>query len=106
MIRDAQQQAFGNRKVPQVKPGGRFAAPSVPTSNLVFRGGGVRCQPTMRGNLLTAVAGVAAELLRDAGRSRGPAPGRRRRARAERPRGAEERARRVQRADEEGAQRD
>ncbi len=63
MIRDAQQQAFGNRAAPQVKPGGRFAAPSIPTSNLVFKGGGVRFQPTMRGNLLTAVAGVAAELL-------------------------------------------
>ena len=63
MIRDAQQQAFGNRNVPQVKPGGRFAAPSLPTSSLVFKGGGVRFQPTMRGNLLTAVAGVAAELL-------------------------------------------
>ena len=63
MIRDAQQQAFGDRNVPQVKPGGRYAAPSVPTSNLVFKGGGVRFQPTMRGNLLTAVAGVAAELL-------------------------------------------
>ena len=63
MIRDAQQQAFGNRTVPQVKPGGRFAAPSLPTSNLVFKGGGVRFQPTMRGNLLTGLAGVAAELL-------------------------------------------
>ena len=63
MIRDAQQQAFGNRNVPQVKPGGRFAAPSLPTSSLVFKGGGVRFQPTMRGNLLTAVGGVAAELL-------------------------------------------
>ena len=62
-IRDAQQQAFGNRNFPQVKPGGMFAAPSVPTSNLVFKGGGVRFQPTTRGNLLTAVAGVAAELL-------------------------------------------
>ena len=65
MIRDAQQQAFSNRNVPQVKPGGRFAAPSVPTLNLVFKGGGVRFQPSMRGNLLTAVAGVAAELLVD-----------------------------------------
>ena len=63
MITDAQQQAFSKRKVPQVKPGGRYAAPSVPTSNLVFKGGGVRFQPTMRGNLFTAVAGVAAELL-------------------------------------------
>ena len=63
IVRDAQQQAFGNRNVPQVKPGGRYVASSVPTSNLVFQGGGVRFQPTMRGNLLTAVAGVAAELL-------------------------------------------
>lgn len=63
MISDAQQQAFSKHKAPQVKPGGRYVAPSVPTSNLVFQGGGVRFQPTMRGNLLTAVAGVAAELL-------------------------------------------
>ena len=63
MIRDAQQQAFSKHNVPQVNPGGRYAAPSVPISNLVFRGGGVRFQPTMRGNLLTAVAGIAAELL-------------------------------------------
>ena len=63
MIRDAQQQAFSKRNVPQVKPGGRYAAPSVPTSNLVFKGGGVRFQPTMRGNLFTGLAGVAAELL-------------------------------------------
>jgi len=63
MIRDAQQQAFGKHNFHQVKPGGRYAAPSVPTSNLVFKGGGVRFQPTMRGNLLTAVAGVAGELL-------------------------------------------
>ena len=63
MIRDAQQQAFSKRRAPQVKPAGKFVAPSVPTSNLVFKGGGVRFQPSMRGNLLTAVAGVAAELL-------------------------------------------
>ena len=63
MIRDAQQQAFSKRNVPQVKPSGRFAAPSVPTSNLIFKGGGARFQPTIRGNLFTAVAGVAAELL-------------------------------------------
>ncbi|MDB4486095.1 hypothetical protein N9025_01650 [Synechococcus sp. AH-707-B22] len=63
MISDAQSQSFGNRNFPQVKPGGRYAAPSVPTSNLVFKGGGVRFQPSMRGNLFTAVAGVAAELL-------------------------------------------
>ena len=63
MIRDAQQQAFSKRNVPQVKPAGKFAAPSVSISNLVFKGGGVRFQPTMRGNLFTGLAGVAAELL-------------------------------------------
>ena len=63
MVRDAQKQAFSKRNAPQVKPVGRFAAPSVPTSNLVFQGGGVRFQPSMRGNLFTAVTGVAAELL-------------------------------------------
>ena len=46
IIRDAQQQAFSKRRAPQVKPAGRYAAPSVPTSNLVFKGGGVRFQPT------------------------------------------------------------
>jgi hypothetical protein len=56
MIRDAQQQAFNQRNPTQAKP-------KVPPSNLVFKGGGVHFQPSMRGNLLTAVAGVAAELL-------------------------------------------
>ena len=56
MIRDAQQQAFNQHNPAQAKP-------KAPTSNLVFKGGGVRCQPTMKGNLLTAVADVAAELL-------------------------------------------
>ena len=56
MIRDAQQQAFNQRNPTQAKP-------KAPPSNLVFKGGGVRYQPTMKGNLVTAVAGVAAELL-------------------------------------------
>ena len=56
MIRDAQQQAFSNGNTAQAKP-------IAPTSNLVFKGGGVRYQPAMRANLMTAVAGVAAELL-------------------------------------------
>ena len=58
MIRDAQQQAFSNGNTAQAKP-------IAPTSNLVFKGGGVRYQPAMRANLMTAVAGVAAELLLD-----------------------------------------
>jgi hypothetical protein len=58
MIRDAQQQAFSNGNAAQSKP-------KAPPSNLVFKGGGVRYQPAMRANLMTAVAGVAAELLLD-----------------------------------------
>lgn len=56
MIRDTQQQVFNQRNPTQAKP-------KAPPSNLVFKGGGVRYQPTMKGNLVTAVAGVAAELL-------------------------------------------
>ena len=56
MIRDAQQQAFSKGNTAQAKP---KAAPS----NLVFKGGGVRYQPAMKANLLTAVAGIAADAL-------------------------------------------
>ena len=48
--------------LPQLKPSGSFAAPSVPPqSQLVFKGGSVRFQP--RTNLVTAVAGVASQML-------------------------------------------
>ena len=61
-IRDAQRQVLGNKAVPPLKPSGTFSAPSVPSqSQLVFKGGSVRFQP--RANLVTAVAGVAAEML-------------------------------------------
>ena len=56
MITDAQQQAFSKGNTVQSKP---KAAPS----NLVFKGGGVHYQPAMRANLLTAVAGIAADAL-------------------------------------------
>ena len=56
MIRDAQQQAFSKGNAAQSKP---KAAPS----NLVFKGGVVRYQPAMRANLITAVAGIAADAL-------------------------------------------
>ena len=56
MISDAQQQAFSKGNAAQAKP-------KVPPSNLVFKGGGVRYQPAMRANLLTAVAGIAADAL-------------------------------------------
>ena len=61
VIRDAQRQVLGSKAVPQLKPSGSFAAPSVPQSQLVFKGGSVRFQP--RANLVTAVAGVASQML-------------------------------------------
>ena len=62
VIRNAQRQMLGSNAVPQLKPAGSFAAPSVPPqSQLVFKGGSVRFQP--RTNLVTAVAGVASQLL-------------------------------------------
>lgn len=63
MQRNAQRQVLGERVIPQVQPRGRFVAPSVPSSPLVFKGGSVHYQPTMRGNLLTAVVGVATDML-------------------------------------------
>ncbi len=62
VIRNAQRQVLGSKAVPQLKPSGSFAAPSVPPqSQLVFKGGSVRFQP--RTNLVTAFAGVASQLL-------------------------------------------
>ena len=62
LIRNAQRQVLGSRAVPQLKPSGTFAAPSVPPQpQLVFKGGSVRFQP--RANLVTAVAGVASQML-------------------------------------------
>ena len=61
VIRNAQRQVLGSKAVPQLKPSGSFAAPSIPQSQLVFKGGSVRFQP--RTNLVTAVAGVASQML-------------------------------------------
>ena len=61
-IRDAQRQVLGNKAVPPLKPSGTFSAPSVPSqSQLVFKGGSVRL--LLRANLVTAVAGVAGQML-------------------------------------------
>ncbi|MDC3048531.1 hypothetical protein OA162_02330 [Synechococcus sp. AH-736-A19] len=61
-IRDEQRQVLGSKAVPSLKPSGTFSAPSVPSqSQLVFKGGSVRFQP--RANLVTAVAGVASQML-------------------------------------------
>ena len=62
VIRNAQRQVLGNKAVPQLKPTGTFAAPSVPYRiQPVIQGGSVRLLP--RANLLTAFAGVASEML-------------------------------------------
>ena len=62
VIRNAQRQVLGSNAVPQLKPSGTFAAPSVPAqSHLVFKGGSVHFQP--RANLVTTVAGVASQML-------------------------------------------
>ena len=62
VIRHAQRQVLGSKAVPQLKPSGSFAAPSVPPqSQLIFKGGSVRFQP--RTNLVTAVASVASQML-------------------------------------------
>jgi hypothetical protein len=61
VIRNAQRQVLGSSAVPQLKPSGSFAAPSIPQPQLIFKGGSVRFQP--RANLVTAVAGVASQLL-------------------------------------------
>ena len=61
-IRDAQRQVLGKKAVTPLKPSGNFNAPSVPSqSPIVFKGGSVHFQP--RANLVTAVAGVASQLL-------------------------------------------
>ena len=53
---------LGSKAVPQLKPSGSFAAPSVPfRMQPVIQGGSVRLIP--RANLVTAVAGVASQML-------------------------------------------
>ena len=53
---------LGNKAVPQLKPSGTYAAPSVPyRMEPVIQGGSVRLVP--RANLVTAVAGVASQML-------------------------------------------
>lgn len=63
MQRNARRQVFGERVVPHVKPQGKFSAPSVPPSPLVFKGGGVHYQTTTRGSVLTTAVGVVTEAI-------------------------------------------
>lgn len=63
-IRDAQRQVLGSKAVTPMNPSGKFLAPSVPSqSSLVFKGGAVHFQSPVRANLITAVAGVASQML-------------------------------------------
>ena len=62
LVRDAQQPVLGSKALPQWNLSGKFSAPSVPSqSQLVFKGGSVRFLP--RANLVTAVAGIASQML-------------------------------------------
>ena len=64
LVRDAQRQVLGSKAVPPLNPSGKFSAPFVPSqSSLVFKGGGVHFQSPLRANLVTAVAGVASQML-------------------------------------------
>ena len=63
-IRDAQRQVLGNKAVPPLNPSGKFSAPAVPPqSQLIFKGGGVYFQSPVRANLVSAVAGVASQMM-------------------------------------------
>ena len=64
MIRDAQRQVLGESAVPKLTPSGKYTAPPVnPKGSVVFQGGVARFQAPLRSNLVTAVAGVAGEML-------------------------------------------
>ena len=64
MIRDAQRQVLGESALPKLTPSGRYSAPPLNTKgSVVFQGGVARFQAPLRGNLVTALAGVAGQML-------------------------------------------
>ena len=64
VIRNAQHQVLGSKAVPTLNPSGKFSAPSVRSqSPIIIKAGSVHYQPQIRGNLLTAVAGAASQML-------------------------------------------
>ena len=64
MIRDAQRQVLGQSAVPKLSPSGKYTAPPVnPKGSVVFQGGVARFQAPLRSNLVTALAGVAGQML-------------------------------------------
>ena len=64
MIRDAQRQVLGESSLPKLSPSGRYTAPSINTKDsVVFQGGVARYVSPLRSNLVTALAGVAGQML-------------------------------------------
>nr|WP_272159684.1 hypothetical protein [Synechococcus sp. AH-551-C10] len=64
MMRDAQHQVLGESALPKLTPSGRYTAPPVNTKgSIVFKGGVAHYQAPLRSNLVTAVAGVAGQML-------------------------------------------
>lgn len=63
LIRETQRQVLGSKAVTPLKPAGKFFAPTVPSNPLVFKGGAVHFQPTVRGSIITTFAGIASELI-------------------------------------------
>ena len=64
MMRDAQRQVFGESAVPKLTPSGKYTAPPVNTKgSIVIQGGVARFKAPLRSNLVTAIAGIAGEML-------------------------------------------
>ena len=64
MMRDAQRQVLGESAVPKLSPSGKYTAPPVnPKGSLVFKDGAAHFQAPLRSSLVTAVAGVAGQML-------------------------------------------
>ena len=64
MMRDAQRQVLEESAIPKLTPRGKYTAPLMNTKgSVVFQGGVARFQAPLRSNLVTALAGVAGEML-------------------------------------------
>ena len=61
---DPQRQVLGSKAVPPLTQSENYCAPPVPPqSQIVFKGGSVHFESTVRANLVTAIAGVTSQLL-------------------------------------------
>ena len=64
MMRNAQRQALGESALPRLTPSGKYTAPLINTKgSAIFQGGVARFQAPLRSNLVTALAGVAGQML-------------------------------------------